>query len=1028
MTVDTAYHDPANQASMCNHEWRRLSSIGQQVAPGLFGKITNFVVTPMGHAGRGEGVRFVRARCSAPGRCPDDPEAVVLLKVKESDWTIMQWAERPVKILQAVLLDEPLWRFPLIDCCGAETVLVSQVNTSTHEVLTVAELFTGGFMGWTQGAVVLHQFNAPISVRWGLEVAADCIPMQQTMVPGLQVVSNEADIQSLDASGGSMAMVVADVNRSWWLKMFQRRPVNTWTVSAPCQPWSVAGREGGLCHEMGRIMLRLVDLAAIYQPQLVLFEQVAGFASHRDYEYILNAWKEVGYVVTWRATLELADIMPCNRNRHLLVMSLKPSGSTIVPLTRTWGCKRTTDLNHVQAVLDLPWDYMSMHIPPAPVLQKYLDPAYMPKVQGAVPDDLFSYRVRAGSHTAGCFLAQYGHAHLLPHDLLASKGLFGSLVLQGHITRFFSSSEVASLHCTILPTLSNRNRRLAMRLVGNSIAVPHAAIAMLKGCHEMGLLLHVSPKQVVVKIMDMRLHNGNASLLPRGADWVMCRNDEVLTVLKDTVCCQALQSPPALETLLQPLVIATPHGHVQVWLSPALHWQQALQALGYPATMLLQAQPRQEQLNKVVPLPHAPLLPGTEDERAYVKSLGFIVVCTRYRVVILPTASVSHVFCLSTLATETLSMDDAPRYAARFSGCRLPDLQHLPPLVLLLPEDKDPDVFALDAFSCFGSSCEVQLEAGSVLIKVPARHAFDIWRGWPLDHLACLGWGVDFQPPLPDGTVDLTVHLWPLASRVAITPEGLLKTLAPAGLQSRLQCIQSSVTTNLACPVEVQVVAHTIWTGTLPLTFRAELMLQWWGDLARTLHLEPTVRLFSGPHPLPQSICPGDLASGHVAPCVRRRSGHVLFSLHPCYAAGGNKEETKQWAMTSLATLALSQKTELAAVTTFVGTMIEAIGAPKLAALLNEPNDHRKWEAVTEAAKARDVALPEVSHGRARAEARSKKAAQRQKAQRRRMRAADLRPTPGFFVNADGTPATFLDNLSQGPVASTWSTLNKPLS
>ena len=789
----------------------------------------------------------------------------------------MQWTERPIKVLQARLLDEPLWRYPLLDCCGPDSVLVSQVNTAQHEVLEVAELFTGGFMRWTQGAVLLHHFQAPISIRWGLEIAADCVPIQKTMVPSLKVVDDEETLMALNPTDKNMAMILADINSSWWMRIFQQRPVNVWTVSAPCQPWSVAGREGGLSQEQGRIMLRLIDMAMIFQPRIVLFEQVAGFASHKDYPYILQAWKTAGYAVRWRATLELADIMPCNRNRHLMELILNSPNQAEVPLDRTWTCRRESSLNQVQGVFDLPWDHPSVQIPPAPVLQKYLSPDYMPKPRAAFPGTAAYSRVRDGTQTAGCFLAQYGSAHLLPHDLLTSKGLFGNLLSQGSLTRFFSPSEVASLHCTILPTLSVKNRRLAMRLVGNAIAVPHAAITLLKGCQELGFLLDVTPKQVVLQCMAMRLHNGNASLLPQGNDWVLCRTEDALRVLKDMVCLPELRPPPAIDSLLTPVQISTPVHSVVIWLSPSLPWQRAFQALGFPADMLDCAPVQSGSTILTITLPFTPLLPGSEDERSYVRDLGVMLVCTPNCTAIVPASSTLQLACLAALATEGLNAEDEPRYLARFSGHRISTMHSLPSLLLLLPEDKAPDIFALTAFRAFGSSAQVNVGDSRVTLHIPARHAFDVWRGWPLEHLTSLGWDTVFSPPLPDGMDDLHVVVSPLQGRAHITTPGLVTLLALSGLRSRLQCISESLASEASCLIEVQFVANNIWTGKLPQTFRTELIPTQWQDLACTLHLQSEARLYSGPHPLPQAVTSWELISGDVGPCLIRKTAASSF-------------------------------------------------------------------------------------------------------------------------------------------------------
>ena len=492
--------------SLFNHEWRRLSAVAQQVSPLLFGKISNFVVVPMGEAKAREGMRYMRARCVAPGSQLSDTDRCVLLKVTESDWTLMQWSNKPVKILQSRLLHDPICQCPVIDCTTGSSVLVSQVPVQCHEVLSIAELFSGGFMGWSQGAAVMHRLQAPVSVKWGLEKAIDTEPMQRIMQPDMRVVRNSADLKALDPACKTYAMVQGDIRDQWWLPMFQKFPVNTWTVSAPCQPWSFAGRESGLSSEVGKLMLHVADMAAAFEPDLVLFEQVTGFAFHRDSYRVLEAWRAAGFVVEWRATLELADILPCHRSRHLIVFARRSHVQPALRPDKSWGLLPKPTLATAHAVFDLPWSVAKAHIPSPAVLAKYLNPDCMPQSALKAFSCPEAYRIRAPDQSAGCFLAQYSFAHELPGDLLASKGLFGSLVVQGEVTRFFSAAEISSLHGTVLPTLCCQDRRLAMRLLGNCIPVPHAAVTLLKGCQAKGHLLHTSVQDVVMQCLEQRLH------------------------------------------------------------------------------------------------------------------------------------------------------------------------------------------------------------------------------------------------------------------------------------------------------------------------------------------------------------------------------------------------------------------------------------------------------------------------------------------------------------------------------------------
>ena len=668
---------------------------------------------------------MMRARCVSPGSQPGNPNDVILLKVRESDWCAMQYSSGPIKILQARLAQEPLFKYPVIDCCSGEAVVVTHVSVSHFETMEIAELFTGGFMGWTQGSYALYKLGAPISVRWGLEKAVDCAPMQRTMVPSITFVSKAEDLPQPGIQPAGMTVIQADVWHDWWLKMFVAVPVNTWTISAPCQPWSLAGRASGLSSEVGRILLRLADLAAVFQPTLILFEQVAGFAVHRDSGSVLKAWQEAGYVVSWKSTLDLALIMPCTRNRHLIVMTLRHHSQPAISLPTTWECECPRSLHTAAAIFDLPWELLSAHVPSAQVLATYLDSANMPRGYQASAAQARAYRVKSACDGAGCFMAQYGHAHLLPPDLLRAKGLFGSLLSQGPFTRFFSACEIASLHCTILPTLCCRNRRLSMRLLGNCISTPHAAITLLKGFHVMGQQHHLTASDVVTKCIELRLTNQNSMLLPSGQDWILCRHEDAMQVMQASEGMHLPAQLPALAQLLQPLQIVTPSEVYEIWLSPTVPWRQAVASLGYPAATLQHVEIHMGDSCSEIQVPFAPQLPGSQDECRYVHDLGMLIVVTTSRTAVLPRVSASHGIRLATLATEFLSDSDAPRYLANVAGHRTSSLRTMSPLSLLLPEDKEPDIFSATFLSALTSSARLQVDPGQVRIpgmgyRVPA--------------------------------------------------------------------------------------------------------------------------------------------------------------------------------------------------------------------------------------------------------------------------------------------------------------------
>ena len=64
---------------------------------------------------------------------------------------------------------------------------------------------------------------------------------------------------------------------------------------------------------------------------------------------------------------------------------------------------------------------------------------------------------------------------------LRARGLLGSLLDDGCVLRFCSQAEIAAIHGAVRPLRISSNLKVDMRLLGNSIAVPHAAAALAYG-------------------------------------------------------------------------------------------------------------------------------------------------------------------------------------------------------------------------------------------------------------------------------------------------------------------------------------------------------------------------------------------------------------------------------------------------------------------------------------------------------------------------------------------------------------------
>ena len=70
-----------------------------------------------------------------------------------------------------------------------------------------------------------------------------------------------------------------------------------------------------------------------------------------------------------------------------------------------------------------------------------------------------------------------------------------------------------------------------MKLLGNAIALPHALTPMSTTLFAAGLQKAPEPAEAVSWCMAFRLYNRNTVLMPLGADWIFCHQEQTSEVL-----------------------------------------------------------------------------------------------------------------------------------------------------------------------------------------------------------------------------------------------------------------------------------------------------------------------------------------------------------------------------------------------------------------------------------------------------------------------------------------------------------------
>ena len=140
---------------------------------------------------------------------------------------------------------------------------------------------------------------------------------------------------------------------------------------------------------------------------------------------MLEEWKAAGYLLQLRQVVNLADVAPTQRPR--LSMIFVHHEAQCLPGTfqvATWQpLPRPSWVTNKCYFPVIPKPLLELCILTEDIMAKYLDPWYLNA--RTCPT---KFRLCSLLGKAQCFMAMYNRQHELPEDLLASKGLLGSLL------------------------------------------------------------------------------------------------------------------------------------------------------------------------------------------------------------------------------------------------------------------------------------------------------------------------------------------------------------------------------------------------------------------------------------------------------------------------------------------------------------------------------------------------------------------------------------------------------------------------
>ena len=202
----------------------------------------------------------------------------------------------------------------VLDSIRSPAFLAGDVRYRCDDVIHTAEIFCGGFAGWTQAGWVLKDAGCPIQTDWLLDIQEDLQDSLTALIPDLLVADTPEELE-LHMETENTVFVAANFEHTWWNVAWSLRPPDMVVCSPPCQPWSSAGQQAGLNSPDGRLLLQLAELMSVVQIPVVCLEEVAGFCDHGDFPEVMQAWHAAGYKCVFQESLQLADVLPTWRRR-----------------------------------------------------------------------------------------------------------------------------------------------------------------------------------------------------------------------------------------------------------------------------------------------------------------------------------------------------------------------------------------------------------------------------------------------------------------------------------------------------------------------------------------------------------------------------------------------------------------------------------------------------------------------------------------------------------------------------------------
>ena len=391
-------------------------------------------------------------------------------------------------------------------CIDSDTIILPFPPRADGQ-LRCLELFSGGYGGWHFAMDIIKQHCG-----FGFRVVALDSDLEACRTYALtheaKLISGNRKLPSDMLDQFSEHCVIhADITSRVWLSPVVRWRPHLVFVSAPCPPWSTAGLHKGLqCHE-GLLFPEAILICKWLQPQMILVEQVSGFAHHHDKHWILKTFNAAGYRLVWAKTIDIRGVCPTFRSRWLALLAHSSENLNSTIAFETWQTNECPSPEAFDAVFPEDLAFDSRLKPDAfarSILanKDFLPPSKRAKFSGSftLDGDAFSERAFPPNQTTPTFMASYSKQHCFDEGYLRSAGCLTHLLKTPTCDgRYWHPAEVFMLHLGIRQFYIDHNWTRAYRFLGNQIAIPHAILLITNALR---ILRKIPPSVQVEQIIQ----------------------------------------------------------------------------------------------------------------------------------------------------------------------------------------------------------------------------------------------------------------------------------------------------------------------------------------------------------------------------------------------------------------------------------------------------------------------------------------------------------------------------------------------